>query len=401
MIFSKLKNKFLKVKRKCFPNGNRSSIISPLNFFKTFEVIHFRKYRALYITYFTLVFIFLIIEFDKSYSAYYYVDYFFGHIDKSCQLHNYQVESIDGDNTNKCVSDEFALNVFSSVFVDLLFFGILGVLGIILAERKPEDHELRDRINFVANAQGVSKKAKDFLIHSIRPCLVYNTKFRTKIIIKSYSKENHSIYLNVTHQCTMANMCKDVPYKPINSPFFIDSRCATNGDYGMVTKLVINGSEGLKNRDFIDGAPVRIQSKNDKNNNSFEKHYEYSIPKNGQVETIFSYCHWVDLSNEINNDNHWYYIRSARFTDNFDLQIESEIEDFIDKDIYIKFPDQKFINDNELSSIIRITPLKKLNDDDDDDEEEEEENTQLKGIHLQPNQRIKIFFKKKIFFPEN
>ena len=348
-----------------------------------FEFIHFGKYRSLYITYFLLVFLYILIEIDPVKKAYYYLDYFTGHIDSNCTFSEY---SIKEDPSKECSSDEFALNIFSSFFIDLLFFGILGVSGIVLAERKPEDHELKERINFVANAKNISRTSKEFLIHSLKPALVYNTNLKVCIRIKKYSSIHNALYVNVNYQHSMVNMCKDVAYTSSYNPFRVDSRFHIDGDYGMVTKLVLEGAKNIKKEEFIDGIPIKLKEKIN-GNFSFERNFEYLIPENNHVYSIFSFSHWIDLTDEIDNPEHWYYITSYKFTDDIYFRVESDIPEFVDKEITVLTPGQNFDSNQEEKKVIKILPSKK-----------DHSHSPIKNIHLQPNRKIKIFFKKETFF---
>lgn len=245
----------------------------------------------------------------------------------------------------------FYTSWLASLSEDILFFGVIGFLGLILSTKLPQDEEFNIRIDSIANGRKVGDKARRFLNQSIKELLRYNDSAYIKIIIKSIDQQSKlaEVYAEFYNVC--ANMCKDVVF-PLNANACVIPTHNLNGDYGYISYLGIYEEGNTSNKNILyDGDIYKLP------HNGFTKTTFFDVPANGTAVWRFCYSIWQSLNGDPAKEDDWYFIMTSGFSENFNIQLINRSGQDISYDF--KYTDrtsqvhtQKAITDKSIKSSI-------------------------------------------------
>lgn len=225
------------------------------------------------------------------------------------------------------MGDGFVLSWRASLFEDIIFFGVIGILGLYLSTKLPHDEKFNIRIESIANGKKVGDKARKFLHHRIKRMLVYNDSHLIRIVIKSVDATNKLVEIYAEHSAVCTNMCKDVAY-PLDTRAYVKPTHQCNGDYGYVSLLEICEEGNPKNKEtLVRGNIHKLTSQ------GFSKPILFDVPPNGAAFWHFCYSIWQQADGNKSTEDDWYYVENLGFTESLNIELINQT----DQDLYFDF----------------------------------------------------------------
>lgn len=279
------------------------------------------------------------------------------------------------DNWN--LGSGFYVSWLASLSEDILFFGIIGFLALVISTKLPQDEEFNTRVDSITNGKKVGARAKKFLSQKIKELLVYNDKANVKIIIKSIDIEKNIIEIYSDYSNVITNMCKDVDF-PLTAGAYVFPTTNNNGDYGYVSYLGIYEEGNPANaKTFYEGDIKRIDK------DGIDEDTPFNISANSAAIWKFCYSIWQTINGDRKNENDWYFILTNGFTENFELTL-------INRTNFNFFYDIKYIDRNSQTFETKILTERIIKGTNEDGKENKE--TLLSDIMLYRADKIEIFF---------
>lgn len=269
----------------------------------------------------------------------------------------------------------FYTSWLASLGEDILFFGIIGFIGLILSTKLPQDETFNIRVDSLANGRKVGDKARKFLNKKIRELLVYNDTANVTLIIKTIDTTNNlaEIYAGFHNVCT--NMCKDV-VNPLNTNAYVIPTHHLDNDYGYISQLTIYEVNNPSNcNTIIDGDILKLDK------NGFNISTLFQIPANSAAVWKFGYSIWQLLSGAKSDENNWYFVQVSGYCESFNIKIVNQTT--YDVKYNIEYINRDTIT-NELKEIEGTLNKKSL--------DKEEINPVIQNIAAHHGDKFKIYF---------
>ncbi|MBC7774860.1 MAG: hypothetical protein H7246_05420 [Phycisphaerae bacterium] len=215
----------------------------------------------------------------------------------------------------------FFLSYFASLSEDIIFFGIIGFVALVLSTKLPEDEEFSIRIRSLANSDNVGLSAKNYLESQIKKILAYHSETIIKVVIKDYDSKTNSIkvYTEITN--TIMNMCKDISYPLIETEALVEPDSSVNGNYGYISYLGVYDEREVSNRTIlIDGDIHELDQ------NTFRQEIPFVISENSTANWRLCFCIWQKLGADRKVDQNWYFSQVERYTESLVVELHNELD---------------------------------------------------------------------------
>jgi hypothetical protein len=237
------------------------------------------------------------------------------------------------------LGDGFVISWIAALGEDILFFGIIGFLGIVLSTKLPQDEEFDIRIDSIANGKKVGEKGRKYLNHSIKELMNYNDSIKVKFIIKSIDTTNNLAEIYAEYNSVIANMCKDVVYSNLIKAF-VKPTCKQNDDYGNVSFLSVEELWNPHNKKILNQGDIfKLDA------NGYDEKIQFDVPKNGVIIWRFHYTIWQTINGSIDTPDDWYFTQSKGFTEKFSAEIVNRTK--FDINYKFRFKDRDKQGDHE------------------------------------------------------
>ncbi|CAG5072898.1 hypothetical protein DYBT9623_04436 [Dyadobacter sp. CECT 9623] len=242
------------------------------------------------------------------------------------------------------LGEGFVLSWQSSLFQDLLFFGLTGFLGLVLSTRLPHEENFETRSNVLANALNVGPEAKRFVREALGDLMVFNKTTTITIHVERFNAEDQIAAVFCTHENTLRNMCSDQPFKFPVSAYVIPGP-SQNGEYGYLSKLSFEDKVNMQNSISVHGGGVRHLDKT-----GFEYDNRLVIAPDGTLVQKLEYLIYCKTDNDKSNPDSTLFFKSQMFTEKFTVQIVNKTG--IDLRYTYSYPDRRRRSDDTNLKLI-------------------------------------------------
>lgn len=236
----------------------------------------------------------------------------------------------------------FLISYLASLLEDIIFFGTIGIFGLALSTKLPEDEDINVRVKSLANNKNVGDGAKKYLIEHISKILAYNSTAEVSLILKEYDKESKTIMLYTEIKNEVINMCKDVKYSSVDTVFMVEPNVCFKGNYGYISYLGVNDIKSEESKKIVDGEILEL-----KNANPYLKPVEFNISEDSSAIWRMCFATYGKLDTGKENLANWYFIKVEKFTENFNIKVSNTTDTPIVCDIF-------YINRNEINTNKKI-----------------------------------------------
>lgn len=301
------------------------------------------------------------------------------------------VEGCSETHSLYCIyNNDFFIAVLASLLEDIIFFGSIGFVVLLISTRTLSEEDIVTRILALVNNAQVSETAKTYFEIYTKKTLAYNKKTDVVITLKEYRDDlrdkNRNIvkalYLQVSFNNTITNMCKDIDYvldtKAIVEPGHREEGISPN----QVTHFVIEDTKNKSHKAEIISRGKIVPIKD--NDTRYYKQVSFNIPKGSSADWQLTYNIWSTIEDSEARIN-WFYALVVRYTENFNIEIRNELSDHNIK-YKFEYPIRKVEKNEETSKTVssHSSPVMTLY--------RGQSKTLKSKLQLYPQDRFEIFF---------
>lgn len=228
----------------------------------------------------------------------------------------------------------FRISFYASLLEDLIFFGALGFIVILISTGKPSEDTLENRIQYLANNKDNCPDSISDLQNTIRNFLCYNPKAKIDIALRSQTEEKLDV--TMSFDTTIRNMCRDISFK---NPIAVEATPTLKGDNGTWGGITL---AKILDENCDDGEVNLCPSDIDlTENETYRKEIDHEIKQNSEIKFSASFRIFVEeiekiSETEVSEDSHSIYTFLDKFSKELTIKVMNQEKDKI---LNIRFDD--------------------------------------------------------------
>lgn len=225
----------------------------------------------------------------------------------------------------------FRISFYASLLEDLIFFGALGFIVILISTGKPSEDTLENRIQYLANNKDNCSDSISDLQNIIRNFLCYNPKAKIDIALRSQTEEKLDV--TMSFDTTIRNMCRDISFK---NPIAVEATPTLKGDNGTWGGITL---AKILDENCDDGEVNLCPGDIDlRENETYRKEIDHEIKQNSEIKFSTSFRIFTrEISKtEVREDLHSIYTLLDKFSKELIIKVMNQDKDKI---LNIRFDD--------------------------------------------------------------
>lgn len=220
------------------------------------------------------------------------------------------------------LGEGFFTSFIASFSEDMIFFGLIGLVVLIITVKKPEDHEFEQRIKSIANSNNVGEAPKLVLIESVKNLLAFDKKTDVFIVLEDFDAEKNAFKVFTSITSSIVNMCNDIPFPLISTKALVQPGIQVNGSTGSISYFGIREENNASNSkvEIGDGNPIFQLEKT-----RYERSIDFKIRADSCANWRLDFQIWSKVTSELEKTA-WYYHSPERFSEDYNVTIENKCD---------------------------------------------------------------------------
>lgn len=190
------------------------------------------------------------------------------------------------------VSQDFLVSFTASLTQDVIFFGVLGIVTLLVFLSDPRDADLFTRISYLYSGRYCTRRVLEHIKEELIYLAAYASRCDLYVRIEAYDDETGAYRVSATYESGIDNMFLNDPYDgKFRVTVYPDNVKPKDDVLGAITDVNFSHyrGNGHPEKDRKVNAPILI----DDVSTPLRQTFDYEIPPNSRVSYKYGFWQWA------------------------------------------------------------------------------------------------------------
>jgi len=237
----------------------------------------------------------------------------------------------------KYFKEDFLTSFNASIVEDLIFFGVIGIIGVYITIKPYNEEDFNVRVKSLANNGVLKDDAIEYLKTEVKKLVAYTERSDITLTLKEIDETQKLVFIHTSIENKIKNMCKDIDFIFSDSTFYVKPNKSVRDDYGYVSFAGIQDETNLNNKViYVENDVYRFKS----NNEFYKPIKDFGIGKGSSALWKLAFGIWNEVKSKKQTEEiMWYGVKMNRYTARTNLTIINETPHEINAEVKY-FPDE-------------------------------------------------------------